>query len=72
MSQLGQTREIRLSRLTDGRCPIHGISMKLMGEANCLRVVRCPRVRCGVIGVQKPPGRAVRISAKDQHLLFVA
>jgi hypothetical protein len=44
MSQLGQTRKIRLSRLTDGRCPIHGISMKLMGEANGLRVVHCPRV----------------------------
>ncbi len=72
MTQLGQARETRLSRLTDGRCPIHGISMKLMGEANGLRVVRCPRVRCGVVGVQKPPGREVRLSAKDQHLLLAA
>jgi hypothetical protein len=72
MTQFGQARETRLSRLADGRCPIHGIPMKLIGEANGLRVVRCPRVRCNVIGVQKPPGRAVRLSAKDQHLLSVA
>ena len=29
--------------------------MKLIGEANGLRVVSCPRVRCNVTGVQTPP-----------------
>jgi len=72
MTELGQARETRLSRLVEGRCPIHGHPMKLIGEANGLRVVSCPRVRCNVTGVQKPPGRAVRLSAQDQHLLSVA
>jgi hypothetical protein len=72
MTELGQTRGTRLSRLADGRCPIHGHPMKLIGDANGLRVVACPRVRCSVTGLQKPPGRAVRLSSRDQNLLLVA
>jgi hypothetical protein len=72
MTQLDKVRETRLSRLADGRCPIHGHPMKLIGEANGIRVVRCPRVRCSVVGAQKSPGRTVRLSAADQHLLLVA
>lgn len=65
-----QTREIRLARLAEGRCPVHGIPMKLASEVNGFRVVRCPRVRCDVIGVQMSAGRAVRLSAaQEQHLL---
>jgi hypothetical protein len=44
--------------------------MKLASEVNGFRVVRCPRVRCDVIGVQMSAGRAVRLSAaQEQHLL---
>ena len=73
MRQQGQTRETRLARLTDGCCPVHGHPMKLVSEVNGLRVVRCPRVRCDVTGVQMPTGRrAVRLPAAHQHLLSVA
>jgi hypothetical protein len=72
MTQSGQVHETRLSRLADGRCPIHGHPMKLIGEVNGLRVVCCPRVKCSVVGAQKSPSRTVRLSATDQHLLSVA
>jgi hypothetical protein len=73
MRRTGQTREVRLSRLSEGRCPVHGQPMTLVGEANGLRVVHCPRVRCGIRGVQMPTGsRAVRLPAVHQHLLSAA
>ena len=72
MGRTGQTREARLWRLSEGRCPVHGQPMTLLGEVNGLRVVRCPRVRCDVRGVQMPTGsRAVRLPAAHQHLLLV-
>jgi len=45
--------------------------MKPMNKVNGICVVSCPRVRCDVTGVQTPSGRAVRLSTKDQHLLFI-
>ena len=69
MPQLGQAWETRLSRLAEGRCPIHGHSMKLVREESGLRVVLCPRVRCDLTGVQSPPGRAVRLSPAQERLL---
>ena len=74
MRQSGQTREARVVlRLAGGRCPVHGIPMTLAGEANGLRVVHCPRVRCEVTGVHMPTGcRAVRLPKAHQHLLSVA
>ena len=73
MRRTRQTREVRLSRLSEGRCPVHGQPMTLVGEVNGLRVVHCPRVRCGIRGVQMPTGsRAVRLPAAHQHLLSVA
>ena len=69
----GQTREARLLRLSEGRCPVHGHPMTLVDEANGLRVVHCPQIRCGIGGVQMPTGsRAVRLPAAHQHLLSVA
>src|SRR5215203_5091641 len=73
MRRTGQTREVRLWRLSEGRCPVHGQPMTLLGEANGLRVVHCPRVRCDVRGVQMPTGsRAVRLPKAHKHLLSVA
>ena len=73
MRQTGQTREARLSRLSEGRCPLHGQPMTLVGEANGLHVVHCPQVRCGIRGVQMPTGsRAIQLLAAHQHLLSVA
>jgi hypothetical protein len=73
MRQSGQTWEARILRLADGRCPVHGQPMTLVGEANGLRVVHCPRVRCDVTGVQMPTGcRAVRLPKAHKHLLSVA
>ena len=73
MGQTGQTREARLLRLSEGRCPVHGLPMTLVGVANGLRVVDCPQGRCGIRGVQMPTGsRAVRLPAAHQHLLSVA
>jgi len=72
MPQLGQARATRLSRLAKGQCPIHGHPMKPLNEVNGIRVVSCPRVRCDVTGFQKPPGRTVRLSTKDQDLLLVS
>jgi hypothetical protein len=73
MQRTGQTREARLLRLSEGRCPVHGQPMTLVSEANGLRVVQCPQVRCDVRGVQMPTGsRAVRLPAAHQHLLSVA
>ena len=73
MRQTGQTREARLLRLSGGRCPVHGQPMMLVGEANGLRVVHCPRVRCDVTGVQMLTGcPAVRLPKAHQHLLPVA
>ena len=69
----GQTREARLLRLSEGRCPVHGQSMTLVREVNGLRVVRCPQGGCDVTGVQMPTGRrAVRLPKAHQHLLSVA
>jgi hypothetical protein len=74
MRQTGQTREVRLLRLSEGRCPVHGQPMTLLGvAANGLRVMHCPRTRCEVTGVQMPTGRpAVRLPKAHQHLLSVA
>ena len=73
MQRTGQTREARLLRLSEGRCPVHGQSMTLLGEVNGLRVVRCPQGGCDVTGVQMLTGsRAVRLPAAHQHLLSVA
>jgi hypothetical protein len=73
MGRTGQTREAKLRRLSEGRCPVHGQPMTLVGEANGLRVVHCPQVRCGIRGVQMPTGsRAVRLPAAHQHLLLAA
>ena len=72
MRRLGQSLEARLARLAEGRCPVHGHPMKPVGEVDGLLVVRCPRVRCHVTGVQKPPGRAVRLAAQQQQMLLAA
>ncbi len=69
MPPLGQGWETRLSRLAEGRCPVHGHPMRPIREEGGLRVVRCPRVRCDLVGLQKPPGRVVRLSPVQERRL---
>lgn len=64
----------RLKRLTEGRCPIHGISMPQVGndvlEGRPVYIVRCPRRDCGVMASRLDGNSEASLLPRYAHLLL--
>lgn len=64
-----QSIQDRLTRLADGRCPVHGTGMVQVGLNGVLFVARCPRRDCGVTGTATVPHGPVTLSPDHQKLV---
>lgn len=64
-----QSKEDRLKRLEDGRCPVHGVAMIQMGIRDSLFQAKCPRSDCGIQGTTQEVHGAVALDPEHQELL---
>lgn len=64
-----QSRTDRLLRLSEGRCPIHGIPMVQVGVKGSLFVALCPRRDCGISGTASVSHGPVTLDQEYQEWL---
>lgn len=64
-----QTRQDRLLRLADGRCPVHGIPMVQAGLRGELFSAICPRKDCGIQGTALEAHGPVTLDPAHQELI---
>lgn len=65
-----QSRHDRLKRLSEGRCPIHGLSMVQVGLVDVsAALVECPRRDCGIRGTATDPDGVVSLLPEHESLL---
>lgn len=69
MAPQRQTLADRERRLSDGRCPIHGIGMVQVGLQGALFLAACPRKGCCVQGTSEAVPGAVTLLQEYRHLL---
>jgi hypothetical protein len=57
--------------LADGRCPLHGVPMTLIGNAEdrSTIIVECSQTNCDIRGTKSGPDEAVVLSPEVLHLL---